>query len=69
MGLSELDIRNRLNFLIKDSEGTDATNIQLPVMVYIQLSCAFGDIDTSTAIKLNIEYLTILESKKHRGKI
>lgn len=58
--LTEFDIRERLDDLIKRSNDIDTTNIQLLVMVYIQMAYTFGDIDADTKLKLLNEYLLML---------
>jgi len=56
--LSERDIRERINILIESTNGvTDITNTQLLLMVYIQLSCKFDDIDTNIAKSMIDEYI------------
>ena len=60
--LTEQDIRERIEYLVKDVKNTDATNAQLMTMVYIQLAYTFGDINSQTKNAMLNEYLSMLRN-------
>lgn len=63
--LSYSDIRERVESLLSGTTNTTAdSNIQLMVMVYIQLSATFGDIDSHTAREMIKEYVLNTMEKK-----
>lgn len=66
--ISKEEIRRRIRWLIDvKMKDEDPHNVQLPVMVYIQMSCIFGDITEDVGRNMTFEYLKELE-EKHRSK-
>ena len=59
--LTQPDVTERLEYILQHYTGEDSTSIQLPIMIYIQLSFMFGDIDADTRMKLLNEYLRKLQ--------